>query len=229
MNIHIKVDEGKKYYLRNITWVGNTVYSTDYLNALLGMKKGDVYDQKLLNKRLKEDEDAVGNQYWNHGYLFYNLQPTEVNIVGDSIDLEMRIVEGQQAHLNKVRINGNDRLYENVVRRELRTKPGDLFSKEALQRSARELATRGHFDAEKVSPDVRPNYEDGTVDINWNLEQKSNDQIEFSLGWGQTGLIGKIGLKLNNFSMRNLFGKNKERRGLLPIGDGETLDRKSVV
>ena len=223
VNIHIKVDEGKKYYLRNITWVGNTVYSTDYLNALLGMKKGDVYDQKLLNKRLTEDEDAVGNQYWNHGYLFYNLQPTEVNIVGDSIDLEMRIVEGQQAHLNKVRINGNDRLYENVVRRELRTKPGDLFSKEALQRSARELATMGHFDAEKVSPDVRPNYEDGTVDINWNLEQKSNDQIEFSLGWGQTGLIGKIGLKLNNFSMRNLFGKNKERRGLLPIGDGETL------
>ena len=223
VDIHIKVDEGKKYYLRNITWVGNTVYSTDYLNALLGMKKGDVYDQKLLNKRLTEDEDAVGNQYWNHGYLFYNLQPTEVNIVGDSIDLEMRIVEGQQAHLNKVRINGNDRLYENVVRRELRTKPGDLFSKEALQRSARELATMGHFDAEKVSPDVRPNYEDGTVDINWNLEQKSNDQIEFSLGWGQTGVIGKIGLKLNNFSMRNLFGKNKERRGLLPIGDGETL------
>ena len=223
VDIHIKVDEGKKYYLRNVTWVGNTVYSTDYLNALLGMKKGDVYDQKLLNKRLTEDEDAVGNQYWNHGYLFYNLQPTEVNIVGDSIDLEMRIVEGQQAHLNKVRINGNDRLYENVVRRELRTKPGDLFSKEALQRSARELATMGHFDAEKVSPDVRPNYEDGTVDINWNLEQKSNDQIEFSLGWGQTGLIGKVGLKLNNFSMRNLFGKNKERRGLLPIGDGETL------
>lgn len=223
VNIHIKVDEGKKYYLRNVTWVGNTVYSTDYLNALLGMKKGDVYDQKLLNKRLTEDEDAVGNQYWNHGYLFYNLQPTEVNIVGDSIDLEMRIVEGQQAHLNKVRINGNDRLYENVVRRELRTKPGDLFSKESLQRSARELATMGHFDAEKVNPDVRPNYEDGTVDINWNLEQKSNDQIEFSLGWGQTGVIGKIGLKLNNFSMRNLFGKNKERRGLLPIGDGETL------
>ena len=223
VDIHIKVDEGKKYYLRNVTWVGNTVYSTDYLNALLGMKKGDVYDQKLLNKRLTEDEDAVGNQYWNHGYLFYNLQPTEVNIVGDSIDLEMRIVEGQQVHLNKVRINGNDRLYENVVRRELRTKPGDLFSKEALQRSARELATMGHFDAEKVSPDVRPNYEDGTVDINWNLEQKSNDQIEFSLGWGQTGVIGKIGLKLNNFSMRNLFGKNKERRGLLPIGDGETL------
>ena len=223
VNIFIKVNEGKKYFLRNVTWVGNTVYSTDYLSAVLGMKKGDLYNQKLMNKRLTEDEDAVGNAYWDHGYLFYNLQPTEVNIVGDSIDLEMRIVEGQQAHLNHVRINGNDRLYENVVRRELRTKPGDLFSKAALQRSARELASMGHFDPEKVNPDVKPNYEDGTVDINWNLEQKSNDQIEFSLGWGQTGVIGKIGLKLNNFSMRNLFSKNKKRRGILPIGDGETL------
>ena len=223
VNIWIKVDEGKKYYIRNISWVGNTVYSSDYLQAVLGMKKGDVYNQTLLNKRLTEDEDAVGNNYWNNGYLFYSLQPTEVNVVGDSIDLEMRIMEGPQAHINHVRINGNDRLYENVVRRELRTKPGDLFSKEALQRSAREIASMGHFDPEKVNPDVKPDPENGTVDINWNLEQKSNDQIEFSLGWGQTGVIGRIGLKLNNFSMRNLFNKNKEHRGILPIGDGEVL------
>lgn len=223
VNILVKVDEGTKYYLRNITWVGNTVYATDYLNALLGMKKGDVYNQTLMNKRLTEDEDAVGNKYWNNGYLFYNLQPTEVNIVGDSIDLEMRITENQQARLNHVRINGNDRLYENVVRRELKTKPGDLFSKEALMRSARELASMGHFDPEKVNPDVKPDPENGTVDINWNLEQKSNDQIEFSLGWGQNGLIGRVGLKLNNFSIRNLFNKNSERRGILPIGDGEVL------
>ena len=223
VNIYVKVDEGKKYYLRNITWVGNTVYSTDYLSNVLGMQKGDVYNQKLMNKRLSEDDDAVGNNYWNNGYLFYNLQPTEVNIVGDSIDLEMRITEGQQAHINRVRINGNDRLYENVVRRELRTKPGDLFSKDALQRSARELASMGHFDPEKVNPDVKPNYEDGSVDINWDLEQKSNDQVEFSLGWGQTGVIGRIGLKLNNFSMRNLFNKNREHRGIMPIGDGEVL------
>ena len=222
-NIYLKVDEGKKYYLRNITWVGNTVYSTDYLSAVLGMKKGDVYNQKLLEKRLKEDDDAVGNNYWNHGYIFYQLDPTEVNIVGDSIDLEMRIIEGEQAHINRVRINGNDRLYENVVRRELRTKPGDLFSKEALMRSAREIASMGHFDQEKVNPDVKPNYEDGTVDINWDLAQKSNDQVEFSLGWGQTGVIGRIGLKLNNFSMANLFNKNKEHRGIMPIGDGEVL------
>lgn len=223
VNILVKVDEGTKYYLRNITWVGNTVYATDYLNALLGMKKGDVYNQTLMSKRLTEDDDAVGNKYWNNGYLFYNLQPTEVNIVGDSIDLEMRITENQQARLNHVRINGNDRLYENVVRRELKTKPGDLFSKEALMRSARELASMGHFDPEKVNPDVKPDPENGTVDINWNLEQKSNDQIEFSLGWGQNGLIGRVGLKLNNFSIRNLFNKNSERRGILPVGDGEVL------
>ncbi len=223
VSIYIKVDEGKKYYVRDITWVGNTVYSSDYLAAVLGMKKGDVYNQKLMNKRLTEDEDAVGNNYWNTGYLFYSLTPTEVNIVGDSIDLEMRIVEGPQAHINHVRINGNDRLYENVVRRELRTKPGDLFSKESLQRSAREIASMGHFDSEKVNPDVKPDPENGTVNINWDLEQKSNDQVEFSLGWGQTGVIGRIGLKLNNFSMRNLFNKNKEHRGFLPIGDGEVL------
>lgn len=223
VNIYLKVDEGKKYYIRNITWAGNTVYSTDYLSRMLGMKKGDVYNQKLMNDRLREDDDAVGNVYWNNGYLFYNLEPTEVNITGDSIDLEMRIVEGQQAHISKVRISGNNRLYENVIRRELMTKPGDLFSKEALMRTARDLASMGHFDETSVEPDVKPNYEDGTVDVNWPLTQKSNDQVEFSLGWGQTGVIGRIGLKLNNFSMANLFNKNKEHRGILPVGDGEQL------
>lgn len=223
VNVYIKVDEGKKYYLRNITWVGNTIYNTDFLASQLGMERGDVYNQKMLGKRLTEDEDAVGNLYWNNGYLFYSLQPTEVNIVGDSIDLEMRIQEGPQAHVNRVRINGNDRLYENVIRRELRTKPGDLFSKEALQRSQRELASMGHFDPEKVVPDVKPNYEDGTVNIDWNLVQKPNDQVELSLGWSQTGVIGRVGLKLNNFSIASLFRKNKERRGILPVGDGEVL------
>ncbi len=223
VDVYIKVDEGQKYYIRNIKWVGNTVYNTAQLEAILGMRKGDVYNQKLLHKRLSEDEDAVGNAYWNNGYLFYNLQPTEVNVVGDSIDLEMRIFEGQQAHINHVRINGNDRVYEKVIRRELRTKPGDLFSKDALQRTARELATIGHFDPEAINPDVKPNYEDGTVDINWDLVSKSNDQVELSLGWGQTGVIGRVGLKLNNFSMANLFNKNKEHRGIMPIGDGETL------
>src|SRR5574344_1791194 len=193
VNIYMKINEGKKYYIRNITWVGNTVYPTDQLNSILRMKKGDVYNQTYMNKRLSSDDDAVGNLYYNNGYVFYNLQPTEVNIVGDSVDLEMRIFEGQQAHIHRVRINGNDRLYENVIRRELRTKPGDLFSKDALERAARALASMGHFDPEKVNPDVQPNVEDGTVDINWDLEQKSNDQVEFSLGWGQTGVIGRVG------------------------------------
>ena len=223
VDIYVKVNEGKKYYIRNISWVGNTVYSTDYLSRLLGMKKGDVYNQTYLSKRLSQDEDAVGNEYWNNGYLFYRLEPTEVNIVGDSIDLEMRITEGQQAHINRVKINGNDRLYENVVRRDLRTKPGDLFSKEALQRSARELASMGYFDPEAINPVPEPNYEDGTVDINYNLKQKSNDQVELSLGWGQTGVIGRVGLKLTNFSMANLLRRNREHRGIMPIGDGETL------
>ena len=223
VDVYVKVDEGDKYFIRNITWVGNTVVTTDYLNAVLEMKKGDVYNQKHINKRLKEDDDAAGNWYYNNGYVFSNIDPVEVNIVGDSIDLEMRVTEGPQAHLNHVRIYGNDRLYEEVVRRELHTKPGDLFNKEAITRSIRDIASMGFFDPEKVTPDIQPNGEDGTVDINWMLEQKSNDQLEFSLGWGQTGIIGKIGIKFNNFSIRNLFGKNKLHRGILPYGDGEQL------
>ena len=223
VNIYVKIDEGQQYFLRNINWVGNTVVSTDYLNAALGMRTGDVYNQKMMNKRLKEDEDAVGNYYYNNGYVFSSIEPTEVNIVGDSIDVEMRIQEGPQAHLNKVNIYGNDRLYEEVVRRELRTKPGDLFNKEALMRSYREIASMGFFDAEAINPDVKTDYENGTVNIDWMLEQKSNDQLELSLGWGQTGIIGRVGIKFNNFSLRNLLGKNKLHRGFLPAGDGEQV------
>ena len=223
VNVWIKVEEGQKDYVRNVQWVGNTVYNSDLLSHYLSLHKGSVYNQKLMDKRLSTDDDAVSNLYYNNGYVFSHIDPVEVNVVGDSIDLEMRIYEGPQAHLSHVRIAGNTRLYENVVRRELRTKPGDLFSREALMRSARELASMGHFDQEKVVPDVRPNTDDGTVDVNWNLEQKSNDQVEFSLGWGQTGIIGRVGLTLNNFSMANLFGKNKAHRGILPVGDGEKL------
>ena len=223
VSIYLKIDEGQKYYVRNITWVGNTVVPTFELNRMLKVKGGDVYDQNKINKRLKEDEDAVGNYYWNSGYVFSSIDPVEVNIVGDSIDLEMRITEGPQAHISSVKIFGNDRLYEEVVRRELKTKPGDLFSKEALMRSYREVASMGFFDETQINPDVKPNPESGTVDINWELVQKSNDQVEFSLGWGQTGVIGRVSLKLNNFSMRNLFGKNKMHRGIMPIGDGEQL------
>ncbi len=223
VDIVVRIDEGDKYYVRDITWVGNTVVTADYLNNVLDMKRGDVYNQKHINKRLRDDEDAAGNYYYNNGYVFSNIEPVEVNIDGDSIDLEMRVTEGPQAHLNHVRIYGNDRLYEEVVRRELHTKPGDLFNKEAITRSVRDIASMGFFDPEKVVPDIVPDGENGTVDVNWRLEQKSNDQLEFSLGWGQTGIIGKVGIKFNNFSIRNLFGKNKLHRGILPYGDGEQL------
>jgi outer membrane protein insertion porin family len=223
VDVYMKIYEGNKYYLRDITWVGNTVYPSDLLNEQLRMKRGDVYNQKLLNDRISNDEDAIGNNYYNRGYVFYHLDPVEVNIDGDSIDLEMRIVEGPQASISHVRINGNDRLYENVVRRELRTRPGDLFSKEALERSYREIAQMGHFNPENIKPDVQPNDENGTVDINWGLESKANDQVEFSAGWGQTGIIGKLSLKFTNFSFANLFRKNDNFRGFLPQGDGQTL------
>ena len=223
MDIHLEVEEGQKYYLRNIEWVGNTLYPTDVLNAILGMKKGDVYNQKKLGERTSTDDDAVGNLYYNNGYVFYHLDPVEVNIVGDSVDLEMRIFEGTQAHISRVKISGNDRVYENVVRRELRNKPGDLFSKAALERSYREIASLGHFDPEHIDYDIKQDQANGTVDLSWGLTPKSNDQVEFSLGYGQTGVIGKIGLKFSNFCMANLFNKNGIRRGILPQGNGETF------
>lgn len=223
VDIIIQVEEGQKYYVRNIEWVGNTLYPTSYLNDKLRMKKGDVYDQTHLKKRLSQDDDAIGNLYYNNGYLFYQLDPVEVNIVGDSVDLEMRIEENQQAYISHVKINGNDRVFENVVRRELRNKPGDLFSKESLERSYREIASMGHFDPENIDYKLDPDPDNGTVDLTWNLTPKSNDQIEFSLGYGQTGVIGKIGLKFSNFSLANLFKKDGIRRGILPQGNGETF------
>lgn len=222
VNIYISIEEGQKYYIRNIEWVGNTLYPTDVLNKLLQLKKGDVYNQTLMNERLMTDEDAVGNLYYNNGYVFSRIDPVETNIVGDSIDLEMRIFEGPQARISHVRISGNDRVYENVIRRELRNKPGDLFSREALMRSFREVVSLGHFD-ESSEPKVEPDRVNGTVDINWGLTSKSNDQIEFSLGYGQTGVIGRIGLKFSNFCMANLFSKKGLRRGVMPMGNGETF------
>ena len=223
VDVYIHLEEGQKYYVRNIEWVGNTVYPTDLLQRILNMNKGDVYNQSHIEKRTLTDEDAIGNLYYNNGYVFYRLTPVEVNIVGDSVDLEMRIVEGQQAHLSKVRISGNERVYENVIRRELRTKPGDLFSKEALERSYREIASMGHFDAEHIDYKVEPDMANGTVDMSWGVTPKSNDQVEFSLGYGQTGVIGKIGLKFGNFCMANLFKKGGLRRGVMPNGNGETF------
>ncbi len=223
VDIFIKLEEGQKYYVREINWVGNTVYNTEQLNMVLGMKRGDVYNQKLIDERVNTDDDAIGNLYYNNGYVFFSLDPVEINVDNDSIDLEMRIMEGPQATINRVIITGNDRLYENVVRRELRTRPGDLFSKVELERSYRELAQMGHFNPETIDPKVIPSYETGTVDINYVLESKANDQVELSFGWGQTGVIGRLSLKFTNFSLSNLFSKNDNRRGFLPQGEGQTL------
>ncbi|MDR2859731.1 MAG: outer membrane protein assembly factor BamA [Mediterranea sp.] len=223
VDVYIKIEEGDKYYLRNITWVGNTLYSSEQLNQILSMKRGDVYNQKLLGERTVADDDAVGNLYYNNGYLFYSLDPVEINVENDSIDLEMRISEGRQATINKIKINGNDRLYENIVRRELRTRPGDLFSKEDLMRSMREIQQMGHFDPENVQPDIQPDPINGTVDIGYDLVSKANDQVEFSAGWGQTGIIGKLSLKFTNFSVANLLHPGENYRGILPQGDGQTL------
>lgn len=223
VNVYLKIKEGQKYYHRNIKWIGNTLYPAEVLNNTLGIKKGDVYNQKRLNERLmsSEAEDAVSNLYMDNGYLFFQCEPVEVKIENDSIDLEMRIHEGRPATISRININGNDRLYENVIRRELRVKPGALFSKSDLMRSAREIAQMGHFDPEKMGINPVPDQEAGTVDIDLNLTPKSNDQVEFSAGWGSTGIVGSVSLKFTNFSIRNLLNLGTYR--ILPQGDGETF------
>lgn len=222
VDVYISLEEGKKYYISDIKWVGNTLYSSDELSAYLGIYPGEVYNQKLLNKRTVEDDDAISNFYMNRGYLFYHLVPIEKNIKGDSIELEMSMIEGPQARINKVTISGNDRLYEKVIRRELRIKPGELFSKNDLMRSLREIAQTGHFNPENLQPEISPNEENGTVDIGLPLESKANDQIEFSLGWGQTGVTGKLALKFTNFSIKNLFNPGSYK-GIIPQGEGQTF------
>ena len=223
VDVWLKFDEGGRYYIRNINWVGNTVYNSEQLSVMLGMKRGDVYNQKKLMERTKDDEDAIGKMYYNQGYVMFQLNPVEANVIGDSIDLEMRIAEGPQASINRVMIHGNDRVYENVVRRELYTRPGDIFSYDALERSFRSVANMGHFEQTTINPKIEPDPSNGTVDIDWQLESKGNDQVELSMGWGQTGLIGRMALKFTNFSMYNLFHKSDNYRLFLPQGDGQTL------
>ncbi len=222
VDVFLTVDEGKKYYISDISWVGNTVYSTDVLNNMLGIFPGDVYNQKRLNKRTLEDDDAVANLYLDNGYLFFQLVPIEENVKGDSIALQMRVFEGPQARINRVIINGNDQLYEKVIRRDLRVRPGELFSKSDLMRSAREIAATGHFNPENMDIRPEPNESDGTVDIVFGLESKANDKVQISFGWGQTGVTGQVALSFTNFSMRNLFNPSAYK-GIIPRGDGQTF------
>lgn len=222
VDVFLTVDEGKKYYISDISWVGNTVYPTETLNQVLGIFPGDVYNQKRLSKRTTDDEDAVANLYLDNGYLFYQLVPIEESVKGDSVSLQMRIFEGPQARINKVVINGNDQLYEKVIRRDLRVRPGDLFSKSDLMRSAREIAASGHFNPETMDIRPEPNESDGTVDIIFGLESKANDKVQLSFGWGQTGVTGQVSLSFSNFSIKNLFNPSAYK-GIIPRGDGQTF------
>lgn len=222
VEININIEEGQQYHIRDVKWVGNTIYHSNDLEFVLDMKKGDIYNQKKLTERLSTDEDAVSNLYHNRGYIFANLDPVEVNIEGDSIDLEIRVQEGIQATINRIIINGNDRLYEDIVRRELPTKPGQLFSKDLYMRSAREISQMGHFDPETMDIQLDPDPEAGTVDLVYNLTSKANDQIELSAGYGQTGIIGRVSLKFSNFSIKNLLNP-KSYKGVIPQGEGQTF------
>ncbi len=217
----INLEEGKQYYIRSIRWIGNTQYPTEILSRLLGFKKGDIYDQNQMEKRLQTDPDAITSLYMDNGYLFFSIDPVEVNIENDSVDLEMRIYEGKPATINDIIIKGNTKTNEHVVRRELRTRPGELFSKSDIIRSVRELATLGHFDPEKIVPNPIPNPANGTVDLEYQLEERANDQLEVSGGWGGFGFVGTVGVKFSNFSVRNLLN-GKEWRPV-PTGDGQTL------
>lgn len=226
VNLYMWIDEGKKYYFGDITWSGNTLYSSELLNRYLSIKKGDTYNLKHLEKRLDQDEDAVGALYRDRGYLFFNVEPIEVGFNGDTINFEMRMYEGQPATINKVEIKGNDRVYEHVVRRELRTRPGQLYSQSDIIRSLRDLAQLQYFNEEKLynGIDVQPNVEDGTVDLTYNLESKSSDQFEFSAGWGQSGPVVSVGVKFTNFAIQNLFKPKMYR--IVPQGEGQTFALK---
>ena len=222
IDIFIKLSEGDKYYIKDINFIGNTKYPTPLLEAMLGIQKGDVYDQDRLSKRLYMEDDAVSNLYYNNGYIFSSIDPVETFVEGDSVALDLRIIEGPQATIDKVIIRGNHDIYEEVIRRELFTKPGKLFSKEDMMNSWTTLNQLGHFNPEKSFPTPIPNAQDGTVNIEYPLERRNNDKFELSFGWSQAGLIGRAGINFSNFSIYNLFHP-KAYKGIIPQGDGQSL------
>lgn len=230
LQIDFQIDEGKRYYFRNITWTGNSVYSTETLNNILMVKKGDVYDVVTMEKRLfgggKQGEYDVSKLYRDNGYLFFNLQPVELNIQGDSVDVEMRVVEGKPATLNNIVINGNDLTNERVVRRQVFTRPGYLFSQTDFERSIREIASMGQFDPEAITDpskgySIIPNQLDNTVDIVYNVTEKPSSQLELSGGWGGNTFVATVGVSFNNFSTRRFFDKTAWRP--VPLGDAQNL------
>jgi outer membrane protein insertion porin family len=226
LNISIKVDEGKKYYFGNVVWKGNTKYPDTVLSLVLGIHKGDVYNLDILNKKLgkqvTQEGGGVSDLYLDDGYLFFRIDPVETAVYNDTIDFEIRMVEGPQATIKNVTIAGNEKTKEYVIRRELRTIPGEKFSRSDIIRSTREIVNLGYFNQEKVEPHINPNQEDGTVDINWSVEEKSSDQLELSAGWGGgIGITGTVGITFNNFSINNIWKKSSWDP--LPTGDGQKL------
>ncbi len=223
--LHLDVHEGNQYYFRNITFKGNSIYEDDALFQRLKIVKGDVYNEELLQTRLSFSEDGrdVSSLYMDNGYLFFQVDPVEVAIVGDSLDLELRIFEGPQATIDKVIIKGNDRTHEHVIRREIRTRPGDKFSRSDIIRSQREIVNLGYFNPETLGINPKVNPQRGTVDVEYTVEEKPSDQLELSAGWGGfgRGVIGTLGISFNNFSVRNIF--KKETWSPLPQGDGQRL------
>jgi outer membrane protein assembly complex, YaeT protein len=224
IGLQLRIDEGKQYFLRSVDWVGNSVYRKEDLDKVFNVKRGTVYNQSLILDRLKGaggSQDAVSNLYLDYGYLFSDLTPVESKVEGDSVDLEIRIFEGDQAYINDVIISGNNRTNEHVARRELYTLPGDLFSKEKIMRSIRQLGVLGQFDPQKINPTPLSDPTNGTVDMLYKLEERANDQFEISGGWGAGMLVGTIGVRFNNFSMKNFFKLSEWRP--YPSGDGQSL------
>lgn len=227
ININLTIHEGPKYYFRNITWMGNYVHTDKTLNSILGVKKGDVYNREQIDNKLTFNPKGpdISGLYMDDGYLFFNVTPVEVAVEGDSIDIEMRIREGAQATLNEVTITGNDRTSDHVIRRELRTVPGQKFRRSDVIYTQQRLGQLGYFNAQNIKPNIVPNMANSTADIEWQVEEQSNDQIELSGGWGgYFGFVGTLGLTFNNFSLRNV-PKIKDWRPL-PVGDGQRLSLK---
>ncbi len=226
ISLKIKVNEGEKYTFGNITFIGNSVYSNQLLSRILRIKKGDTYNGVLLQKRIadnsKPDADDITNWYQNNGYLFSRIDPVEVSADNNVIDMEIRIVEGKPAYFNKVSVVGNDKTNDHVIYREIRTRPGQLYSKANVVRTVRELGQLGFFDAQEISPDFKnPNPNEGTIDMEYSVKETGSSQIELQGGYGGGGFIGTLGLSFNNFSIKNIF--NKEAYKPIPMGDGQKL------
>jgi len=227
IKIKIKLFEGNKYFFRNIQFVGNSKYTSDELAKVLKIKRGDVYDQSSLDQRLNMSQDGmdISTLYMDDGYLFFRVEPVEVNVENDSIDLEIRIYEGTQARINRVTVKGNSKTSDFVILRELRTKPGQLFSRTDITRSIQALATVGYFNPEALNVNPVPNPTNGTVDIEYKVEERANDQIELSGGWGAGFIVGTLGLSLNNFSARKFL--NPKAWNPVPTGDGQRLSLRA--